>query len=246
MADICGKLEGEQRVGNDMQGHQELFWRKEPDMSSKDSSAKLRELQEDPWKRVTDVRDWKELIQKKTLHSTRTSVKICASNANPRVATNDEVRHGFITVVNPSLIQVKASRTLDKRVTDTSSQMTIVSSATNSTIDSSSLHVGSRDANLGVPAAHGTEFTDTAPIPSQMSIVDSATNSTIDSSSLQVGSRDANLEVPAAPGTESTDTAPVPEQQQAESEAAPVKGKKLNWFQKIRKFFSSQNDDKGK
>ena len=75
-----------------MQMHQELFWRNEPDISSKDSSAKLRELQEDPWKPVTDV-DWKELIRNKSLHSTSTSVKICASNANPRVATSDEVRH---------------------------------------------------------------------------------------------------------------------------------------------------------
>lgn len=31
--------------------------------------------------------------------------------------------------------------------------------------------------------------------------------------------------------------APNPGQQQAESEAAPVKGKKQNWFQKIRKYF---------
>jgi hypothetical protein len=140
-----------------MQRHQELFWRNEPDISFNVSSAKLRELQDVPWKPVTDVRDWKELIQKKNLHSTRASVKICANSADPRVATNDEVRHGFITVVNPSLIQVKASRALDRRVTDTSSQSSTVHSATNPTNSSSSLHVGPRDANLEVLAVRGVE-----------------------------------------------------------------------------------------
>ena len=129
-------LESEQLVGKGMQGHQELFWRNELDISSDVSSAKLPQLRKDRWKRVTDVRDWQAFI---SLHSKGTSVKIvCASNASPRVATNDEVRHGFITVVNPSPIQVKTSRALDKRVTDTSSQMAIVSSATNSMINFSS------------------------------------------------------------------------------------------------------------
>ena len=59
--------------------------------------------------------------------------------------------------MNLSLIQVKTSRAPDKRVTDTSSQLSIISSATNSTINSSSLHFGSQDANLGVPTIHGAD-----------------------------------------------------------------------------------------
>ena len=149
---MLGRLEGEQLVGDDIQGQrqQEFFWREEPDLST--SIAKPWELQEVPWKPVTDIRDWKELIQKKVLPSTRTSVKICVSYANH--PTYDEVRHGFITVVNPSLIQVKASHASDKRAVDVSSQTSNVPSASNTTHASSSIHLASRDTNLEVPPSH--------------------------------------------------------------------------------------------
>lgn len=133
--DIRGRLEGEQLVGNDIPRKQELFWRDEPELNV--SSAKPWELQEDPWQPVTDTRDWKELIQEKTLPSTRTSVKICVSHANHLVTTSDE-----------------GSRASDKRAVNPSSQGSNVPSASNTTHASSSVHVGSHDNSLGVPPSH--------------------------------------------------------------------------------------------
>ncbi|KAH9058138.1 hypothetical protein EDB87DRAFT_954125 [Lactarius vividus] len=85
--DIRGKLQGEQLVGNDIRSHQELFWRDELDISLMDSSTIPRELPKLPWTPVTDIQDWKVLIQEKTLHSTKTSVRICVGP----VVTNDKV-----------------------------------------------------------------------------------------------------------------------------------------------------------
>ena len=100
------------------------------------------------------------MIQKKTLLSTRTSVKIYSSHANRPVPTNDEVCQGFITVANPSLNQVKALCAPDKLITDASSQRPNVASATSPTNATSSIHVGSQDTNLEVPQAPdtGTQF----------------------------------------------------------------------------------------
>lgn len=93
------------------------------------------------------------MIQEKTLPSTRTSVKICVSHTNP----TNEVRHGFITVVNPPLIQVKAPRASDKPAVNVSSQRSNVPYASNTTHASSSVHVGSRDTNLEVPPSHSAD-----------------------------------------------------------------------------------------
>ena len=79
--------------------------------------------------------------------STRISVKVCVSH--------DEVRLGFITLVNPSLIPFKASRAPDKQAADTSSQRSSVPSATDPTPGSSSVHVRLQDDNTRVPPTHG-------------------------------------------------------------------------------------------
>jgi hypothetical protein len=76
------------------------------------------------------------------------------SHANHPVVTNDEVRPGFITLVNPRLIHVKAPRVSDKQAADASSQRSNAPSATNPTRASSSVHVGSHDANPEVLPAH--------------------------------------------------------------------------------------------
>ena len=72
---------------------------------------------------------------------------------NHLVATDGEVRHGFITVVKPPLIQVKASRASDKRAVDVSNRRSNVPSASNMAHASSSVHVGFHDTNLEVNSA---------------------------------------------------------------------------------------------
>ncbi|KAI9439128.1 hypothetical protein H4582DRAFT_2075780 [Lactarius indigo] len=131
--DIRGKLQGEQLVGNDIQSHQELFWRDELDISLMDSCAIPRELPKLPWKPVTDIQDWKVLIQEKTLHSTKTSVRICVSP----VVTND-----------------KAPLVPEKRA---SNQKSDAPPATIPTRAPTSVHGGALDANPEVPPIHGAD-----------------------------------------------------------------------------------------
>jgi len=131
-----------------------------------------------------------------------TSVKICVGHANHPVVTNDKVRPGFVTLVNPCLIWVKAPCAPDKHAADASSQRSNVPPATNPPARaSSSVPVGVQGANPEVPSAHGA---DTRCLPQTQ--VHTVPLATVPPNQHTLGSKSIAATVPSPPAP----TSPVP------------------------------------